>query len=421
MAESVLRTDGTVRSTVRRKHCGRSYKADPPPTLRCVEKRLLWISERLGGEAPSLPAGLLATVAGVAASTLLVYPLKTIAPVVSLGVVYIPAILLVSTVWGLGMGLVASLTSAVAFNFFQIPPLHRFTIADEENWVALAAFVIAAIVSSTVAGFARARAIEAERGREEAARAMADLAALARERDRMQAEAVEAEALRRSDELKTALMRSISHDLRTPLTSIIAAGSALGSGTLTAEERAELSEAIVDEGERLSRLVENLLDLSRLEAGKAEPHREPVDLAEVVDAALGGVTDPGSVRLALDPDLPLVNADPAQLERAFANLLENAIRYGNGRPVSVRSRLDGGYVVVRVVDQGPGIPEEERERIFEPFQRGGSAAGKSGSGLGLAIAKGFLEANGGEVSLESMPGQGTSFVVRLPQQNGEHR
>ena len=105
----------------------------------------------------------------------------------------------------------------------------------------------------------------------------------------MQAEAVEAEALRRSDELKTALLRSISHDLRTPLTSIIAGGSALGSQTLTAEERAELSEAIVGEGERLSRLVENLLDMSRLEAGKAEPHREPIDLAEVLDAARVGL------------------------------------------------------------------------------------------------------------------------------------
>ena len=183
--------------------------------------------------------------------------------------------------------------------------------------------------------------MEAERRREEADRALAELEALTRERDRMQAEAVEAEALRRSDELKTALLRSISHDLRTPLTSIIAGGSALGSETLTAEERAELSEAIVAEGERLSRLVENLLDMSRLEAGKAEPHREPVDLAEVLDAAAQGQGEPGQIRLAIDAELPLVDADAAQLERAFANLLENAVRYGDGRPVSVRSRLVG--------------------------------------------------------------------------------
>jgi K+-sensing histidine kinase KdpD len=374
------------------------------------------LSIGLGKEPPAAWLGIVATIAAVAAGTLLVYPLKSVAPVVSLGVVYLPAILLISVVWGLRMGLLASVASAVAFNFFQIPPLHRFTIAEEQNWVALAAFAIAAVVSSTVAGLARTQALEAERRREEADRALAELEALTRERDRMQAEAVEAEALRRSDELKTALLRSISHDLRTPLTSIIAGGSALGSGTLTAEERAELSSAIVGEGNRLSRLVENLLDMSRLEAGKAEPHPEPVDLAEVLDAAREGVAGSDSIRLAIDPDLPLVDADAAQLERAFANLLENAVRYSDGRPVSARSRLVDGNIVVRVVDQGPGIRESEWERIFEPFQRGDSA--NTGTGLGLAIAKGFVEANGGEIGIESLPGQGTSFVVTLPPQAG---
>ncbi|HEX7245123.1 MAG TPA: ATP-binding protein [Solirubrobacterales bacterium] len=374
------------------------------------------IAVRLGGKPPPTWLGLLATFGAVALGTLLVYPLKSVAPVVSLGIVYLPGILLISIVWGLRLGLLASLASAVAFNYFQIPPLHRFTIADEENWVALAAFAIAAVLSSAVAGLARAQAVEAEQRREEADRALAELAALARERDRMQAEAVEAEALRRSDELKTALLRSISHDLRTPLTSIIASGSALGSGTLTEGERRELSEAIVGEGKRLSRLVENLLDMSRLEAGKAEPHREPVDLAEVVEAARAGLADPAVARVAIDPGLPLVEADPAQLERAFANLLENAIRYGDGRPASVQSRLVGDRVAVRVVDQGPGIPTGEWERIFEPFQRGAAGA-RRGSGLGLAIARGFVEANGGEIAVESMPGQGTSFVVSFPRRD----
>lgn len=370
----------------------------------------------LGNEPPATWLGTVATIAAVAIGTLLVYPLKSVAPVVSLGVVYLPAILLISVLWGLRLGLLASVASAVAFNFFQIPPLYRFTIAEEQNWVALAAFVIAAIVSSAVAGLARARAVEAERRREEADQALAELEELTRERDRMQAEAVEAEALRRSDELKTVLLRSISHDLRTPLTSIIAGGSALGSETLTPEERAELSEGIVAEGSRLSRLVENLLDMSRLEAGKAEPHRGPVDLTEVLEAARQGQDKAESIRLALDAELPMVDADAAQLERVFANLLENAVRYGNGRPVQVRSRVVGGNIVVRVVDQGPGIPESEWERIFEPFQHGDAAT--AGSGLGLAIAKGFVEANGGEIEIESLPGQGTSFVVTLPPHDG---
>jgi len=367
----------------------------------------------LSGEPPASWLGLLATLAAVTAGTLAVYPLKSVAPVASLVVVYLPAILLISIVWGLRLGLLASVASAVAFNFFQLPPLHRFTIADEENWVALLAFVIVAAISSTVAGLARAQALEAERRRAQADRALEELAALSRERDRMQAEMVEAEALRRSDELKTALLRSISHDLRTPLTSIIASGAALGSATATPEERAELSEAIVAGGERLSRLVENLLDMSRLEAGKAEPHREPVDLAEVLDAAREGTVRPDLVRLAIDRDLPMVEADAAQLERAFANLIENAIRHGGGRPVLVKSRLIGDRVILRVVDKGPGIPESEWQRIFEPFQGGAANGAQEGTGLGLAIAKGFVEANDGEIAVESLPGQGSSFVVSM--------
>jgi two-component system sensor histidine kinase KdpD len=368
----------------------------------------------LSGEPPSTWLGLLATIAAVIAGTLIVYPLKSVAPVVSLGVVYLPGILLISIVWGLRLGLLASLASALAFNFFQIPPLHRFAIADEENWVALATFVIVAAVSSSVAGLARAQAVEAERRREQADRALEELATLSEERDRMQAEMVEAEALRRSDELKTALLRSISHDLRTPLTSIIASGAALGSASPTAAERLELSEAVVAEGERLSRLVENLIDMSRLEAGKAEPHREAVDLAEVLDAAREATTEPELVRLMVDRELPIVEADAAQLERAFANLLENAIRHGGGRPVLVKSRLIGDKITLRVVDQGPGIPESERQRIFEPFHRGATNGAQAGTGLGLAIAKGFVEANGGEIAVESLPGQGSSFVVSMP-------
>ncbi len=368
----------------------------------------------LNSEPPPLWLGLLVTLAAVAASTLVVYLLKPVSPVVSLGVVYLPAILAISIFWGLRLGLLASLASVVAFNFFHIPPLHRLTISDEQNWVALATFGIVAALSSTVAGLARVQALEAERRREDADRALAELAALSRERDRMQEEMVEAEALRRSDELKTALLRSISHDLRTPLTSIIAGGAALGSATLTEAERAELSAAIVAEGERLSRLVENLLDMSRLEAGKAEPHREQTDLGEVLDVARETVVQPDLVRLALDPELPSVKADAAQLERAFANLLENAIRHGGGRPVTVRSRLVGERIAIRVVDQGPGIPESEWQRIFEPFQSGTGNGAAAGSGLGLAIAKGFVEANGGEIAVESVLGQGSSFVVGFP-------
>jgi two-component system sensor histidine kinase KdpD len=364
----------------------------------------------LSGEPPSGWLGLAATLAAVAAATLVVYPLKKVAPAVSLGVVYIPGVLLVSTVWGLRLGLLTALLSAAAFNWFHLPPVGHIDVAADHDLVALVVFAIVAVASGTLAELARARAAESERRREEADRARLELEELARERDRMQAEAIEAAALRRSDELKTSLLRSVSHDLRTPLTSMIAAGAALDSPSVTPEERHELSEAVVEQGRRLSRLVEKLLDLSRLEAGNAEPHREPVDLPGLLEAARESLGARGEiVRLALDVDLPAISADPTQLERAFANLLENAVVHGEGQPVLVRSRLVGPRVVVRVVDRGPGIPEGERRRIFEPFYRAG--AGGNGSGLGLAIARGFVEANDGEIEVESLPGQGSSFVV----------
>ncbi len=374
----------------------------------------------LTGEPPSTWLGLAASLAAVAAATLLVYPLKTIAPAVSLGVVFIPGVLLISIVWGLRLGLLTALLSAAAFNWFHLPPIGHLNVAADHDLVALIVFAIVALASGTLAELARARAAESERRREEADRALAELAELARERDRMQAEAIEAEALRRSDELKTSLLRSVSHDLRTPLTSMIAAGAALDSPSVTPRERHELSEAVVEQGQRLSRLVEKLLDLSRLEAGEAEPHREPVDLPGLLEAARHSIGPSGeAVRLALDPELPALSADPTQLERAFANLLENAVVHGEGQPVLVRSRVVGTRIVVRVVDRGPGIPENERERIFEPFYRVPGGEAGNGSGLGLAIARGFVEANGGEIEVESLPGQGSSFVVSFTAPEGE--
>jgi two-component system sensor histidine kinase KdpD len=360
-------------------------------------------------------AGILASLAAVGLGTLLVYPLDNVAPVVSLGIVYLPGVLLISILWGWRLGLFTAVVSVAAFNWFHIPPLNHITVAHDRDLVALVVFVVVAFVASSLAEVARARTEEAERGRERADRALAELAELSRERDRMQAEAVEAEALRRSDELKTSLLRSVSHDLRTPLTSMIAAGSALGSPTLTESERAELSEAVVGQGNRLSRLVENLLDISSLETGGAEPRREQVDLGEVLEAARDSIgADREAVRVTAGEDLPTLRADATQLERAFANLFENAVRHGEGRPVLVRSRLVGPRLVIRVVDQGPGIPQADRGRIFEPFYRGEAAGNHTGSGLGLAIAKGFVEANGGEIAVESLASQGTTFVISFP-------
>ena len=242
------------------------------------------------------------------------------------------------------------------------------------------------------------------------------LLAVGLDRDRLLGEVVETRALRRADIVKTTLLRAVSHDLRTPLTAIVAAGEAIASPTLTDEERRELGSVITAESTRLSRLIDNLLDLSRLEGGAADPRPAWCSIEEVINAAVDDLRlPPARFSLSLDPDLPLVRADAAQLERAFANLLENGVRYSGGHPVSVRARVTGGRLLIRVVDRGPGIPPAQRDRVFEPFYRAGSeSAGHRGSGLGLAIVRGFMEANGGRVWVESLPGQGTSFVVEFP-------
>src|SRR3954470_5924481 len=206
---------------------------------------------------------------------------------------------------------------------------------------------------------------------ERIAPALAALLAVALERDRLQREVVENKALRRSDEIKTALLRAVSHDLRSPLTAIMTAGEALGSASLSDDERAELAASVSDQARRLSGLVDKLLDFSRLQAGGAAPRRDWVSLEEVIHVAAEGQRAAGvEVSEAIDPELPLVRADAAQLERALANLLENAARYSDGHPVIVRSKAVGRRILIRVVDRGPGIPAAELRRIFEPFQRG---------------------------------------------------
>jgi two-component system, OmpR family, sensor histidine kinase KdpD len=445
--------------------------------------------------------GVVVAAAAVAATTGLISPLADVAPVTALGVVYLVAVLLVSSLWGGWLGAATALASALAFNFFHIPPTGRFTISEGENWVALAVFFVAALVASTLAERARIRTREAQERREEA-----DLAAemarlllrgtslaealpvvsrrlaqalelpsatieldavaadprrtalplgepddrlgtlvvpaslssdvLARlqdrivpsleailgaaiERDALQREVVETSALRRSDVLKTALLRAVSHDLRSPLATILTTVGALESGPLSDDERDELVADIEGEAQRLARLVDNLLDMSRLEGRTAEPRVEWCSVEEVIQVAIDELAlAPGTFALAVDADLPLIRADAAQLERAFANLLENAARYSGGHPVSVRARAVGHRIIVRIVDRGPGVPPAEKARIFEPFYRGpgrsDSANGHRGSGLGLAIVRGFVEANGGRVWVESLPGQGSTFVVELP-------
>jgi two-component system sensor histidine kinase KdpD len=233
-------------------------------------------------------------------------------------------------------------------------------------------------------------------------------------RQRLEEQLVDMRALERSDVMKTTLLRAVSHDLRSPLTAIRAAVRGVGSETVSQAQRAELADVIGGATDRLSRLVDNLLDLSRLEAGGAEPQPDWCSVEEVVRSSVRDVASAGArFDIVLDRELPLVRADAAQLERAVANLLDNAVRYSGGEPVAVRARADGRRFVLRITDRGPGIAKDDLAHIFEPFYRA-KEPDSEGSGLGLAIAKGFVEANGGRLRAESLPDQGASFVLELP-------
>ena len=457
----------------------------------------------LRGRRPSQAAGVVTTLVLVGVCTGLIYPLKQITSQSSLGVVYLLGVVIVSAYWGLWFGVAMSLLSAAAFNFFHLSPLLEFTIADSRNWVALGAFLVVAVATSTVSELARTRAIEAGERRAEAdltaeiaqlvlaqagvgdalvpiarrlamafglssaqitlddrqasdprhqaiplavgrerlgtlivsaglredvalrlrgrvAPALAAVLKVGLEHEELVAEAVETEALRRSDATKTAVLRAVSHDLRSPVTAMVAAGAAMRAPELTLAERDELGALVVDEGARLSKLIEDLLDLSRLEAHAVSSRPMECSVEEVIDAALASQPSEREFDVQLDPSLTPVRADFTQVERALANLLDNAGRYAAGSAVTVQVRGHGDRVAIRVIDRGPGIAAVEQERIFEPFYRSPQADDgraddeHAGSGLGLAIAKGFIETNGGTIHVESIPGQGTSFVVELP-------
>jgi two-component system sensor histidine kinase KdpD len=212
------------------------------------------------------------------------------------------------------------------------------------------------------------------------------------------------------------VLRSVSHDLRTPLTAILTAATALDPERPTSENVGDVREQVIDAGTRLWRLIEKLLDLSVLQAGRAEPRLVWFSIDEVLQEAVEqSGADPDAFRLSVEPGMALLHGDPGQLERAFANILENAARYRCEKPVSVRARTVRDRIRVLIVDQGPGIPHGEQQRIFLPFYRAPEAqTGHPGSGLGLAITRGFLELNGGRIGVESQPGQGTSFIVEFP-------
>ncbi|MEU6405615.1 sensor histidine kinase KdpD [Streptomyces sp. NPDC046985] len=405
-------------------------------------------------------------------------------------------------------GLLPALASAAVgtflLNYYYSPPLHRLTIADPKNIVALAIFVGVAVSVASVVDLAARRTHQAARLRAEAEilsflagsvlrgetsleallervretfgmesvallerhsevdpwtcagrvgtgapldrpedadvdmpvgdhmalaltgrvlpasdrrvlAAFAAQAAVVLDRRRLQEEADRARTLAEGNRIRTALLAAVSHDLRTPLAAIKAAVSSLRSEDVewSEEDRAELLEGIEAGADRLDHLVGNLLDMSRLQTGTVTPLIREIDLDEVVPMALGGVPE-DSVELDIPETLPMVAVDAGLLERAMANIVENAVKYSPpDAPVLVSASAIADRVEVRVVDPGPGVPDEAKERIFEPFQRHGDAPRGSGVGLGLAVARGFAEAMHGTLAAEDTPGGGLTMVLSL--------
>ncbi|WP_369234038.1 ATP-binding protein [Streptomyces sp. R21] len=246
--------------------------------------------------------------------------------------------------------------------------------------------------------------------------AFAAQAAVVLDRQRLQHEADQARTLAEGNRIRTALLAAVSHDLRTPLAGIKASVTSLRSEDVSwsEEDQAELLEGIEEGADRLDHLVGNLLDMSRLQTGTVSPLIREIDLDEVVPMALGGVPE-DSVDLEIPETLPMVVVDPGLLERAVANLVENAVKYSPaGTPILVSASALADRVEVRVVDRGPGVPDEAKDRIFAPFQRYGDAPRGAGVGLGLAVARGFAEAMGGTLNAEDTPGGGLTMVLTVP-------
>ena len=241
------------------------------------------------------------------------------------------------------------------------------------------------------------------------------------ERERLRREATEAEALRRSDELKTALFNSVSHDLRTPISSIIAAAGALRQRGVhwNEKDREEFAADIEQEAQRLNQIVGNLLDLSRIEGGNLRPDKRLHDVGALVHdvaARLKPFTSEHEVTLTVDSNLPPVLLDYVEIDQALSNLIENAVRHTPaGTEIAVSCRRDGNNLLVEVADRGPGIASRDMPHLFEPFYRGRRQPRRPhGSGLGLAVAKGLVEAHGGRLWAENRPGGGARFAFTLP-------
>ena len=326
-------------------------------------------------------------------------------------------VLFTATFFGRNPALLASFVAMLSFNFFFLPPVYTWTISDSQNLVAWAAFTITAVIAGELSTYARRRAREAERRKIE-------IEGLYSELQTAFEKAAHAEALEQSEHLKSALLDAVTHDLRTPLTSIKASVTTLldsegGHRTieLDSDGRSEFLEIINEETDRLNGFIEGMVEFARLEAGAVSGEAGFSNIEEIIHNALKrseGLLANYRVRVDIQPELPLVKADARALAEVVYTLLDNAAKYSPaGSMIAIRSFAAHDHIEVDIIDEGPGIPKEMRDSVFEKFVRLDKRPA-GGLGLGLAIARRIVEAHKGQIRIEDGEGKGAKFVFVVP-------
>lgn len=356
-------------------------------------------------------------------ATAVLVPVRSHVTVATPALVLVLPAVVAAIVGGRNVSLCVAVLAAGAFNLAFIPPYWRPAVAVVDDAVALGVFLSVALIVGTLVAEGAERRRAAEKRVEEANALNERYEAVVVERGRLAEEATRLAVLEQVDEQRSALLRSVSHDLRTPLATIRAVASDLRAGAdYDDATRDDLLDLVGDEAERLDRIVANLLSLSRIEAGALQPDRQAVTLDELLAERVRRLSPLfRRVRVQVDTpvDLPLVDADYSQLDQVVTNLIENAARHSpQGSTVRIGARCHGPMVEVWVADEGIGVATFDRSRIFEPFRRG---EGSSSTGVGLAISKAIVEAHGGTIDVQPNPGGGARFSFTVPVRHGPVR
>lgn len=357
----------------------------------------------------------LIALAAITLTTAILLPFRQFLNSTEVALTLLLVVLFSSTLFGSRAGLAAALAGIVSFNFFFLPPFYTLSITGPENWVAFFAFIITAVIAGQLSGYARRRAEESEARQQKIEGLYEEL------KDAFE-QASKAEALRRSEKLKSALLDAVTHDLRTPLTSIKASVTTLlnepSKAGLDDESRKEFLEIIDEETDRLNAFIEGMVGIAKVEAGAVDVRKGVFSVDEIVanavDRARGQLAH-NKLEIDIAPELPELVVDAASVSQVVFTLLDNAAKYsepGSRIRLSAYATADSKIRLI-VEDQGAGIPKVERDKVFDKFTRLGGQdmeSGGGGLGLGLTIARGIIESQGGRIWIED---GSRDFVTRI--------